>query len=175
MSADTRAALDKAIAYVETALRSGGVTAAIYANSYERGHRAGLQHALNAMRAEREAADQLAAPVPEGWQDVDGDNAEYVNRITAVVREADRTFEKVGGSSRHWVRDCFLPLLNRSGLFIHLAAPVGEQEKETGMSSVFGDRKKGFCKAVFAGSCRLPHTKAKAEAESLSLLKLEDR
>ena len=65
-------------------------------------------------------ADQL--PHDLGWEDVDGENAEYVNRVTAVVREADRVFEKAGGSSRHWVRDCFLPLLNRAGLFI---TPIG--------------------------------------------------
>ena len=63
--------------------------------------------------------DQTPSPQPEkGWEDVDGENADYVNRITAVVREADRVFENVGGGSRHWVRDVFLPLLNRSGLYI---------------------------------------------------------
>lgn len=41
-----------------------------------------------------------------------------VTVITAVVREADREFEHAGGSSRHWVRDCFLPLLNRRGLIV---------------------------------------------------------
>lgn len=58
---------------------------------------------------------QTAQP---GWEDVDGENADYVNRITAVVRESDRMFTDMGGTSRHWVRDVFLPLLNRSGLFI---------------------------------------------------------
>lgn len=38
-----------------------------------------------------------------------------VTAITAVVREADKVFERVGGSSRHWARDCFLPLLNQAG------------------------------------------------------------
>jgi hypothetical protein len=31
------------------------------------------------------------------------------------MREADRVFEKVGGSTRHHVRDCLLPVLNRNG------------------------------------------------------------
>lgn len=38
-----------------------------------------------------------------------------VAALTAIVREADQLFERVGGSSRHWVRDCFLPLLERAG------------------------------------------------------------
>ena len=36
--------------------------------------------------------------------------------VTIIVREADQAFEKSGGSSRHWVRDCFLPLLEAAGL-----------------------------------------------------------
>lgn len=47
-----------------------------------------------------------------------------VNQVTAVVREADRAFERSGGSSRHWVRDCFLPRLNESGLCV---APIGSE------------------------------------------------
>jgi hypothetical protein len=41
-----------------------------------------------------------------------------VAAITAIVRAADQTFQRVGGSSRHWVRDCFLPELNRQGWFV---------------------------------------------------------
>lgn len=74
--------------------------------------------ALEAGAAALRSQDQQEGKADAGWEDVDGDNAEYVNRVTAVVREADRTFEKVGGSSRHWVRDVFLPLLNKAGLFI---------------------------------------------------------
>ncbi len=40
---------------------------------------------------------------------------DIVNALTAVVREADQAFQQVGGSSRHWVRDCFLSVLNRHG------------------------------------------------------------
>jgi hypothetical protein len=46
------------------------------------------------------------------------DTGNLVTRITAAVREADRTFERVGGSSRHWVRDCFLPTLEKHGLAV---------------------------------------------------------
>lgn len=37
-------------------------------------------------------------------------------QITKVVREADIGFETSGGSTRHWVRDQFLPLLEKAGL-----------------------------------------------------------
>lgn len=40
---------------------------------------------------------------------------EIVSGITAVVREADEGFQTTGGSSRHWARDWFLPLLYRHG------------------------------------------------------------
>ena len=46
------------------------------------------------------------------------EDADCVRDVTAVVREADRLFEKVGGGSRHWVRDVFLPLLNTAGMRI---------------------------------------------------------
>lgn len=32
-------------------------------------------------------------------------------RITRAVKQADIAFEKIGGSTRHWVIDCFLPAL----------------------------------------------------------------
>lgn len=44
-----------------------------------------------------------------------GEDASLVAQVTAVVREADAAFQRVGGGSRHWVRDCFLPLLNAAG------------------------------------------------------------
>lgn len=62
------------------------------------------------------------------------DDAETVNALTAIVREADRTFEQVGGSSRHWVRDCFLPMLNREGWHMVKASPqkAGETPLQDG-------------------------------------------
>ena len=41
---------------------------------------------------------------------------EMINKLTMIVREADDVFDKVGGSSRHWVRDCFVPLLENAGM-----------------------------------------------------------
>jgi hypothetical protein len=39
-----------------------------------------------------------------------------VDQITAIVRRIDPEFEKEGGSTRHWVRDFFLPALADEGL-----------------------------------------------------------
>lgn len=38
--------------------------------------------------------------------------------ITAAIREADIMFEKVGGSTRHYVRDCLLPIMKKHGLIV---------------------------------------------------------
>jgi hypothetical protein len=43
---------------------------------------------------------------------------EAVKRLTAAMREADRLFEQVGGSTRHHVRDCLLPILEKHGLLL---------------------------------------------------------
>jgi hypothetical protein len=43
-------------------------------------------------------------------------NGTLIERLTRAVRLADSNFERVGGSSRHWVRDCFLPALESEGL-----------------------------------------------------------
>jgi hypothetical protein len=48
-----------------------------------------------------------------------------IDQLTSAVRAADKAFETAGGSSRHWVRDCFLPELERNGLTI---APTTETE-----------------------------------------------
>ena len=44
---------------------------------------------------------------------LDETNPELVAKLTAAVREADRNFEQVGGSSKHWVKDCFIPSLKK--------------------------------------------------------------
>jgi hypothetical protein len=48
---------------------------------------------------------------------------ELVAKITRAVRVADEQFEESGGSSRHWVRECFLPCLEAEGLEIHAKEP----------------------------------------------------
>jgi hypothetical protein len=69
--------------------------------------------------------------------DLMGDQAEdsdTVAAITAIVREADHAFETSGGSSRHWVRDQFLPRLNAHGwrVLSPLAHPAPERREEQG-------------------------------------------
>jgi len=44
--------------------------------------------------------------------------SEVVAAVTLTVRAADLAFESSGGSSRHWVRDQFLPRLEEDGLRI---------------------------------------------------------
>jgi hypothetical protein len=46
--------------------------------------------------------------------------AELIRRMTAAMREADKTFERVGGSTRHHIRDCLLPVLGKYGLRLDL-------------------------------------------------------
>lgn len=41
---------------------------------------------------------------------------ELLARVTRAIRESDEGFEKTGGSSRHWVRDWFLPKMQEHGL-----------------------------------------------------------
>ena len=47
---------------------------------------------------------------------------DIVRRITAAVRRADDDFERSGGSSRHWVHECFIPALADFGIDVVLAA-----------------------------------------------------
>lgn len=76
----------------------------------ERDH---LLHAQETSAAALEAAQQEVQRLTSQDDDFD-----LVAAITRIVREADQVFERVGGSSRHWVRDCFLPLCNRAGLYV---------------------------------------------------------
>lgn len=58
--------------------------------------------------------DRTRKAIAHGPADQTEDLA-LVTALSAIVREADEVFERSGGSSRHWVRDCFLPVLNRAG------------------------------------------------------------
>jgi hypothetical protein len=68
---------------------------------------------------------------------------EDVAAITAVVREADQAFEKSGGSSRHWVREQFLPRLEDAGWLVVKVhgelCKLHGVEKPCGMSGCTGD------------------------------------
>lgn len=56
------------------------------------------------------------------------DDPAIVKRLTAAMREADQTFARVGGSTRHHVQDCLLPILYRHGLVIGLTAALSEPD-----------------------------------------------
>ena len=49
---------------------------------------------------------------------IQAEDGAMVSMVTGVCREADLLFQRTGGSSRHWVRDCFLPGLNLAGLMV---------------------------------------------------------
>lgn len=46
------------------------------------------------------------------------EETELLRLVTLAVRRADKEFEEGGGSSRHWVRDHFLPCIRMQGLEI---------------------------------------------------------
>jgi len=43
-----------------------------------------------------------------------------IELLTSIVREADESHEQVGGSTRHWVRDCLLPTVEARGYWLVL-------------------------------------------------------
>lgn len=55
--------------------------------------------------------DECPYPTPK-------DCGEMVADITAALRAADETFEKVGGGTRHYIRECFIHELVKRGLKI---------------------------------------------------------
>lgn len=59
------------------------------------------------------------------------DETEIVRRVTAACRRADNDFREAGGSSRHWVRDHFLPYLRQQGLkLVADDAPLGDRYED---------------------------------------------
>jgi hypothetical protein len=75
-----------------------------------------LREALRADYDEALAGSPLVLGEPFDWDSREG--FDRIRAITAVVREADRAFEREGGSSRHWVRDQFLPRLEDAGMTV---------------------------------------------------------
>lgn len=51
-------------------------------------------------------------------QELYGESGEMIAKITKAVRAADAKLVDTGGSSRHWVRECFLSALEEEGLRI---------------------------------------------------------
>jgi hypothetical protein len=50
------------------------------------------------------------------WESDDGHDR--IREIAKVVRAADERFEAEGGTTRHWVRDYFIPRLEAAGFTI---------------------------------------------------------
>ncbi len=77
-------------------------------------------------RETHSTCDRLDLPDRKHGPINQSEQGDIVAAITAIVRDADQTFQKVGGTSRHWVRDCFLPLLNRRGWYLCPTTPTEE-------------------------------------------------
>lgn len=58
--------------------------------------------------------------------------AELVCWMIAAMREVDSTFERVGGSTRHHVRDCLLPILAKHGLQLRFTDSGASQGQANG-------------------------------------------
>lgn len=68
------------------------------------------------MKGENEIHDEDVLAGREFGPDED----ELLLRMTACMRKADEIFDRVGGSTKHHVRDCLLPLLPKYGLELRL-------------------------------------------------------
>lgn len=69
--------------------------------------------------------------------------------LTEIMREADLHFEQAGGGTRHYLRDCFLPLLQQRGIYIvRAAAPVSQP------APVLNTTMYGVCRNPSCLSCK---------------------
>jgi len=53
--------------------------------------------------------------------DITDEEIEILRRMTIAMRQADRSFEHSGGSTRHYLRDCLLPMLSYHGIDLRLS------------------------------------------------------
>lgn len=58
---------------------------------------------------------------------------QYEAKVTAIMREADQLFQKTGGSTRHYVRDLLLPMMEQAGLKIVDATPSPAKAEQEGL------------------------------------------
>lgn len=80
-----------------------------------------LCHEVPELRRQLAAAEERIAELTAAVARISANQEEdfdLVAAVTRVVRQADQEFESFGGSSRHWVRDHFLPELNLQGMLI---------------------------------------------------------
>lgn len=71
------------------------------------------------------------------------DGFDLVASLTLVMREADEAFEQVGGGTRHHVRECLLPAMEKHGISVlpatelaAMRARVAELEQQVAASSM---------------------------------------
>ena len=84
-----------------------------------------------AIQAERDALT-AAPPAKFAGQTEPGQRAATVAEITKAVREADEDFRHVGGSTRHWVRDCFIPALDAAWMRVVVNPPASPRTEVEG-------------------------------------------
>ena len=77
-------------------------------------------------------------------------DAILLDEITSAVREADDWFKKIGGSSRHWVDDCFLPMLKKRGIDIFKAQEVYDCESRLAAAEAERDELQRHCESYKA-------------------------
>lgn len=80
-------------------------------------------------------------------------------RFTVAMRRADAAFEKVGGTTRHYVRDCLPPALESEGLAI-----VDRELFDALVAAVRADDR------AIQASCVDPDSTPAADADALALL-----
>jgi hypothetical protein len=88
------------------------------------------EYNLRIIAEDVEAHNEAARLRIERGRLLHSEDPETVRRVTRAVREADQQFDKSGGTSRHWVRECFLPCLTEEGLAIAAPAPQARGRTE---------------------------------------------
>ena len=62
--------------------------------------------------------------------------AQTLRQMTLAMREADQHFERVGGGTRHYLRDCLFPVLAKHGIGLHFVPTAAQTERITSADEV---------------------------------------
>lgn len=57
-------------------------------------------------------------------------SVDLIADITAIMRDADKAFETRGGSTRHYIRDVFIPMLEEKGFRFTQKSATDEYAKQ---------------------------------------------
>jgi hypothetical protein len=74
----------------------------------------------------------MTRPPRPDWDNQSNDPL-IVAALERIVREADEAFKQLSAhrlGGRHWIRDCFLPALNRHRWFVDTLADVDDDTLE---------------------------------------------